>query len=76
MRVHFVCDSKADGRREIRLVAGGLMSDPPKAATHFGVATLRSMRLISFLSELNDLKLIGVDVGNACLTAKCRERCC
>lgn len=75
MRVHFVCGAKADGRRKIRLVAGGHMLDPPKAVTHSGVTTLRSIRLFTFLSELNNLKLIGIDVGNACLTAKCHEKC-
>lgn len=38
--------------------------------------TLRSIHLVTFLLELNGLKLIGINVGNACLTAKCREHCC
>jgi len=75
IRTHFVYDVKADGRRKSRLVAGGNMLDPPKDNTYAGVASLRSVRIVTFLAELNSLRLVGVDVGNAYLTARCREKC-
>ena len=36
---------------------------------------LRSIRLVTFLAELNDLKLVGLDVGNAYLLSPVREPC-
>ena len=74
MRVHFVFDVKADGRRKARLVAGGNQLDPPKDVTYAGVASLRSVRIVTLLSELNRLSLVGLDIGNAYLTAKCKEK--
>ena len=64
IRVHIIFDVKQDGRRKARLVAGG----------HFftyysSVVSLRSMRMVIFLSELNDLELCAGDIGNAYLEA-------
>jgi hypothetical protein len=75
VRVHFVYDIKPDGRRKSRLVAGGNMLDPPKDITYAGVATMRSIRLVTFLAEHNNMNLIGLDVGNAYLTSRSKEQC-
>jgi len=51
------------------------MLNPPKDVTYAGVASLRSIRLVTFLAELNELKLVGLDVGNAYLLSPVREAC-
>ena len=39
-----------------------------------GVVSLRDIRLVVFLAELNQLQLWGADVGNAYLEAKTKEK--
>ena len=74
IRVHFVFDVKHDGRHKARLVAGGHLTDDPVDSVYSGVVSLRSLRLLIFLSELNKLTLWGADVGNAYLEAYTKER--
>ena len=73
---HMVCDVKQTGQRKARFVAGGHMTDPPKDSVCSSVASLRSIRLVCFLSELNNLELMAADVGNACLEARTKEKVC
>ena len=49
---------------------------PPLESVYSGVVSLRSLRLVIFLSELNSLQLYAADVGNAYLEAKTREHVC
>ena len=58
---------KHDGRRKSRLVAGGHVTAKPINSVYYGVISLRSVRLIAFLAELNRLKLWGAAVSNAYL---------
>ena len=74
INVHFVFDVKATLQRKARLVAGGHMTEPPKDSVYSGVVSLRSLRLICFLAELNDLELMSADIGNAYLEAKTKEK--
>jgi hypothetical protein len=74
IRVHFVYDRKSDGRAKSRLVAQGNMLDPPRGSTYAGVAMLRSVRLVTFLSELNNLSLFAIDLKNAYITAEPIEK--
>ena len=76
IRCHFVFDVKHDGRHKARYVAGGHLTDPPLESVYSGVVSLRSLRLVIFLSELNSLQLYAADVGNAYLEAKTREHVC
>ena len=41
-----------------------------------GVVSLRSLRMVVFLSQLNDLEIWGADVGNAYLEAYTDEKLC
>jgi hypothetical protein len=74
IRVHFVFDVKQSLKRKARLVAGGHMTDPPKESVYSGVVSLRSLRIITLIAELNELKLMAADIGNAYLEAYTREK--
>ena len=64
--VHFVFDVKYDLRRKARLVAGGhLTKEIFNDAPYSGIASIKSIRMCIFLSELNGLSLCAADVGNA-----------
>jgi len=43
-------------------------------SVYSGVVSLRSLRIVIFLAELNGLQLYGADVGNAYLEAKTKEK--
>jgi len=74
IRVHFVFAVKHDGRHRARLVADGHLTDTPIDSVYSGVVSLRSLRIVIFLAELNDLELYGADVSNAYLEAKTKEK--
>ena len=76
IKVHFVSDVKHDLRHKARLVAGGHLTTVPKDTTYSSVASLRSMRLMMFIAELNGLELNAGDVGNAYLEAYTKEKVC
>ena len=71
---HIIFDCKEDGRRKARFVAGGHLTEPPKDSVYSSVASLRSIRMVTFLAELNDLELMAADVGNAYLEAHTKEK--
>lgn len=72
--VHFVYAVKHDGRHKARLVANGAMTAVPVESVYSGVVSLRSLRTVIFLAELNGLSLHSADVGNAYLEAKTKEK--
>ena len=74
IRVHLVFDVKHDGRHKARLVADGHLTDVPVDSVYSGVVSLRGIRLIIFLAELNGMETWAADVGNAYLEAKTSER--
>ena len=76
IKVHFVFDVKHDLRHKARLVAGGHMTTVSKDTTYSSVATLRSMRLVMLIAELNGMELNAGDVGNAYLEAYTKEKVC
>ena len=76
IRVHFVYAVKHDGRFKARLVAHGHLTKEPVESIYSGVVSLRSLRIIVFLSQLNDLEIWGADVGNAYLEAYTDEKLC
>ena len=62
IKLHFVFDVKHDGRHKARLVAGGHLTETPVDSVYSGVVSLRSLRLVIFLAELNKLELWGADI--------------
>jgi Reverse transcriptase (RNA-dependent DNA polymerase) len=69
-----VYDVKHDGRHKSRLVAQGHLTEPNTESVYSSVVSLRGIRLVTFLSELDNLELWGTDIGNAYLEATTKER--
>ena len=76
IRVNFVYAVKHDGRFKARLVADGHLTKEPVESIYSGVVSLRSLRMVVFLSQLNNLEIWGADVGNAYLEAYTDEKLC
>ena len=74
--IRIVFDVKQSLQRKARMVARGDKTNPPRDAVYSGVASMRSLRIVCFLAELNGLKLTGGDVGNAYLEAYTTEKVC
>ena len=74
IKVRLVFDVKADGSRKARLVARGDMTPEPEESVYSSVATLRSLRIVIFLAELNGLQLMQGDIGNAYLESYTQEK--
>ena len=74
---HIIFDVKMgeNFRRKARMVAGGHVTETPSSITYSSVVSRDSVRLAFTLAALNDLKVLGCDIQNAYLTAKCREKC-
>ena len=76
IRVHFVYAVKHDGCFKVRLVAGGHLTDTPVDSVYSSVVSLRGLRLVIFLGELNGLDTWATDIGNAYLESKTKEKVC
>ena len=76
IRVHLVFTIKHDGRHKARLVADGHLTDVPNESVYSGVVSLRGLRIIIFLAELNGLDTWATDIGNAYLESKTNEKVC
>ena len=76
IRVHFLSAVKHDGRFKARLFADGHLTKDPVESIYSGVVSLRSLRVVVFLSQLSDLKIWGADVGIAYLEAYTDEKLC
>ena len=74
IRCHMVYAVKHDGRHKARLVAGGHLTPIPLDSVYSGVVSLRGLRLVVFLAELNGLQLWNADVGSAYLEAETKEK--
>ena len=61
IRVHFVYAVKHDGRFKARLVADGHLTKEPVESIYSRVVSLRSLRMVVFLSQLNDLEIWGAE---------------
>mmetsp|Transcript_20329 Transcript_20329/g.42624 ORF Transcript_20329/g.42624 Transcript_20329/m.42624 type:complete len:1867 (-) Transcript_20329:137-5737(-) len=72
--VQFVFDVKSDGRRKARLVARGDHTPEPEEAVYSSVAALRSLRIVTFIAELNKMDLMQGDIGNAYLESFTMEK--
>lgn len=76
IRVHLIFAVKHDGRHKARLVADGHLTDVPSDSVYSGVVSLRGLRTVLFLAELNGLPIWSTDIGNAYLEAMTSERVC
>jgi len=74
IRVHMVFDVKHDGRHKVRVVADGHLTDIPVDSVYSGVVSLRGLRIMVFLAELNLLDVWATDIGNAYLEARTKEK--
>ena len=73
IRVHLIFAVEHDGRHKARLVAGGHLTPDPIESIYSGIVSIRSLRLVIFLAELNNLEVWGADIGNAYLEAENKE---
>ena len=74
IKVKFIFDCKADGRRKGHLVARGDMTLKPEESVYSSVTTLCSLHIVVFLAELNGLYLMQGDIGNAYLKSYTQEK--
>ena len=74
INVHLVFDVKHDGRHKARLVAGGHMTPIPLESVYSSVVSLRGVRMLGFIAELNGLDLWATDIGNAYLESYTKEK--
>ena len=74
IRVNLIFAVKHDGRHKARPVADGSLTPEPVENIYSGVVSLRHLRLVIFLGELNNLELWGADIGNAYLEAYTHEK--
>jgi Reverse transcriptase (RNA-dependent DNA polymerase) len=74
INTHFVYACKHDGRYKARLVAGGHLTDTPVDSVYSSVASLRGVRMVIFLAELNGLNFWSTDIGNAYLESNTMEK--
>ena len=56
------------------MVAGGHLTEVPIDSVYSSVVSLRGLRLVVFLAELNGLDVWSTDIGNAYLEAKTNEK--
>ena len=76
IRSHFVFDVKHDSRHKARLLSDVHLTDVPTSSDYSRVVSLRGIRLVLFLTELNGLESWAVDIGNAYLKAFTKDKVC
>ena len=76
IRVHLIYDVKHDGRHRARLVADGHLTDIPLESVYSGVVSLRGLRMLLFIAELNGLETWATDIASAYLEAYTAEKVC
>ena len=72
--IHMVYPVKHDEQKKSRFVAGGHLTGDPGESVYSIVVSLRGVRIVIFLGELNNLKIWQTDIGNAYLEAKTNEK--
>ena len=74
IRVHLVYAVKHDGRHKARLVAGGHLTETPVDSVYSSVVSLRGIRILTFLAELNGSQVWATDIGSAYLESYTAEK--
>ena len=69
-----VFDVKHDGRRKARIVAGGHMTDTNTEDVYTSLVGQDGVRMVTYIADANNLKLMVGDVGNAYLNGYTREK--
>ena len=64
IRVNLIFAVKYNGRHKAKLVADDSLTPEPVENIYSGVVSLRHLRLVIFLGELNNLELWGAAIGN------------
>ena len=60
----FVFDTKFDGSRKARLLAGGHReADVSKEEAYSGVVSMETIRVVFVLAALNDLEVCAIDIS-------------
>ena len=67
MRVNLIFAVKYNGRQKARLVADGSLTPELVENIYSGVVSLRHLRLVIYLGDLNNHELWGADIWNAYL---------
>ena len=71
---HFVLDCKFDGRRKVRLVAGGNWTNPDDSDIYSRVVSIETVRLLFFIADLNGLLIIAAGVKMLTFMEKQKKR--
>jgi hypothetical protein len=74
IKCHIIYAVKHDGRHKAHFVAGGHLTAEPVESVYSGVVSIRGLRLVMLLAELNGLEIYTADVGKAYLKAYTREK--
>jgi hypothetical protein len=74
IRVHFVYACKHDDRHKARLCVNRNLTEIPINSVYSGVISLKSLRTVILLAELNGLETWATDIGNAYLEAETSEK--
>ena len=74
INVHLVYAVKHDGQHKARLVAGGHLTGVPVESVYSSVVSLRGVRMLAFIAELNGQQVWATDIGNAYLESYTKEK--
>jgi hypothetical protein len=74
INVHIIYAVKHDGRHRSRLVAGGHLTETPLDSVYSSVVSLRGVRILAFISELNDMDMWCTDISSAYLECLTHEK--
>jgi hypothetical protein len=64
IQVHLVYACKHDGHHKARLCANGILTEIPIHSVYSGVVSLKSLRSVIFLAELNGLETWATGIGS------------
>ena len=74
IQVRLVYDAKHHGRHKSRLVADGHLTDIPVEIFYSGVFSLRGIRLLVFLVDINKIEAWATYIGNSYLESNTLEK--
>jgi len=74
IRVHLASEVKHDSCHAAKLRTNGNLTKAPMDSACSGVVSLKSLRTVMFLAELNGLESWATDIGNARLEAETLEK--
>ena len=73
IKVHLIYDIKNNTTHKARWVTGGHLTEIPLDHVYSGAVSLRGLRMMIFLVELNQLDMWATDISNIYLEAKTSE---